>query len=125
MTESLPIYSMNTQSSLLLWNNTERPQINTWGGRWVEKGGCPSHHKRTRELLNVSGGPSSKAYLRAEDGVGFLPYSEQSCEALLNWKNPVLWRKVFQSSGILCDLAKSFLKLLLSNSIQFLNHTHQ
>ena len=46
----------------------------------MEKGGRPSHHKKTSGLLNVGGGTSPKAYLRAEDGVGFLPYSGQSCE---------------------------------------------
>ena len=80
-------------------------------------------YKKTKGLLNVWGGTSSKASLRAEDGAGSLPYSEQPCEAQLNWKESIR-KKVFQSSGSLCDLAKSFLKLFLSNSIQLLkSHT--
>ena len=37
-------------------------------------------YKKTKGLLNVWGGTSPKAYLRAEDGVGFLPYRGQPCE---------------------------------------------
>ena len=94
MTESLFTYSMNTQIPSFLWNNTEISQV-SWDVSWVEKGGCPSHHKKTKGLLNVWGGPSSKASLRAEDGAGSLPYSEQPCETQLNWKESIVTEESF------------------------------
>ena len=61
----------------------------------MEKGGCPSHHKKTKGPLNVWGGPSPKAFLRAEDGAGSLPYSGQSCETQLNWKESIVTEESF------------------------------